>query len=432
MSRRCPQCGTEYPEPTAFCGNDGSIIIQVPPAGQIADARLGQKFGEYVVVAHVADGAMGRVYEGRHAESKQRVAIKVLHPDVAKDGVAVERFKREFETAQGIDSPYVVRVIAFGETPDKSFFLTMEYLEGLELGALLRKDGSVPPARSLRILAQVALGLDDAHSFGVIHRDLKPDNIFLVASPEGDQIRILDFGSVKLQMETGPKLTAFGTTLGSPFYMSPEQAMGKADVDNRTDGLALTAIFYEMLCGKVAFDGKAVAEILMKIVNEMPAPLSQVKPGLPHALDDLIEKGVAKDKKKRFGTTLELAAAALGAFGLSATPDRASIESWGKKPLAEIESALANAKPAAPQAYGAPMSGGAVSGGAMPAGAGAAMSGGGMPGAYGPGPAAAGAPPSYAPPGSGGSRMPLLLALGGVLFLIVVVVGGALAFYVTR
>jgi serine/threonine-protein kinase len=302
----------------------------------------------------VADGAMGRVYEGRHTQTKQRVAIKILHPDVATDKVAVERFKREFETARDIDSPFVVRVIDFGDTPDKSHFLTMEYLAGIELGGLLRKDGSVPPARALRILAQTALGLDDAHSFGVIHRDLKPDNIFLVESPEGDQIRILDFGSVKLQMETGPKLTAFGTTLGSPYYMSPEQAMGKADVDNRTDGLALTAIFYEMLTGKIAFPGNAVAEILMKIVNSMPEPLSQAKPGLPHALDDVIEKGVAKDKKKRFASTLEMTAAAFGAFGITVAPDRAAIEAGAKKSVAEIEAALASAPPVAAAPYAAP------------------------------------------------------------------------------
>ncbi len=411
MSRRCPQCGTEYPDATSFCGNDGTIVIQVPPAGQIADARLGLRFGDYVVAAHVADGAMGRVYEGRHAQTKQRVAIKVLHPDVAKDKVAVERFKREFETAQGIDSPYVVRMIDFGETPDGSYFLTMEYLSGLELGALLRRDTSVPKARALRILAQIALGLEDAHSFGVIHRDLKPDNIFLVESPEGDQIRILDFGSVKLQMETGPKLTAFGTTLGSPYYMSPEQAMGKADVDNRTDGFALAAIFYEMLSGKIAFDGKQVAEILMKIVNSMPEPLSRVAPGMPPGLDDLIEKGVAKDKKKRFGSTTELAAAAFQAFGLQATADRASIEAWGKKPVAEIEAALAAATPPAPAAYGAPMPMGVTP---LPNQA----------------PVAA-APMSVAPPAGGRSMMPIVI--GGLVLLIVIsLCGTGLLFFFNR
>ena len=410
MSRRCPQCGTEYPDTTSFCGNDGTIVIQVPPAGQIADARLGMRFGDYVVAAHVADGAMGRVYEGRHAQTKQQVAIKVLHPDVAKDKVAVERFKREFETAQGIDSPYVVRVIDFGETPDGSYFLTMEYLSGLELGALLRRDTTVPKARALRILAQIALGLEDAHSFGVIHRDLKPDNVFLVESPEGDQVRILDFGSVKLQMETGPKLTAFGTTLGSPYYMSPEQAMGKADVDNRTDGFALAAIFYEMLSGKIAFDGKQVAEILMKIVNSMPEPLSRVAPGIPPSVDDLIEKGVAKDKKKRFGSTTELAAAAFQAFGLPATADRPSIEAWGKKPVAEIEAALATATPPAPAAYGAPMPMGVTP---LPNQA----------------PATA-APMSVAPP-AGRSMMPIVV--GGLVLLIAIsLCGTGLLFFFGR
>ncbi len=362
MSRRCPQCATEYPDTISFCGNDGVVTIQVPPPGQIVDARLGCHYGEYVVVAHVADGAMGRVYEGRHAQSRMRVAIKVLHADVAKDKVAVERFKREFETAQGIDSPYVVRVIDFGETPDSSYFLTMEYLEGLELGALLRAEGAQPIARTLRIISQLAIGLEDAHSFGVIHRDLKPDNVFLVASPEGDQVRILDFGSVKLQMETGPKLTAFGTTLGSPFYMSPEQAMGKADVDNRTDGFALTAILYEMLSGTIAFDGKVVAEILMKIVNKMPTPLSQVKPGLPPALDDVIEKGVAKNKDNRYPSTTAVAAAALTAVGLPTAPERDPVEAWGKRPVAEIEAALATATPPAAAAFGASAAGGAPMG----------------------------------------------------------------------
>lgn len=409
MSRRCPLCGTEYPDDTSFCGNDGVIVIQVPSAGQIADPRLGLRFGDYVVAAHVADGAMGRVYEGRHAQTKQRVAIKVLHPDVAKDKVAVERFKREFETAQGIDSPYVVRVIDFGETPDTSFYLTMEYLQGLELGALLRRDGKVPRARALRILAQIALGLDDAHSFGVIHRDLKPDNIFLVEAPEGDQIRILDFGSVKLQMETGPKLTAFGTTLGSPFYMSPEQAMGKADVDNRTDGLALTAIFYEMLSGKIAFDGTQVAEILMKIVNGMPVPLSQVAPGMPHALDDLIEKGLAKDKTRRFGSTLELAAAAFSAFGLATAPDRAAIEAWGKRSVAEIESALASATPAAAAPFGAaPMGAGPVA------------------------PPMAPPPAGHPPVASGGGSSTMLILFGVGLLVGLGVIGALAAFFIMR
>ena len=357
VSRRCPSCGTEYEDAIAFCGNDGAITVHVQAANEEPDRRLGRRFGEYVVVQRVADGAMGRVYEGRHATTRQKVAVKILHPDVAKDRIAVERFKREFETANEIQSPYVVKVIDFGDTGDGSFFLTMEYLHGEELGTLLRREGAQPVARAVKILAQVACGLDDAHSFGVIHRDLKPDNLFLVHTPHGDELRILDFGSVKLQMETGPKLTAFGTTLGSPYYMSPEQAMGKADVDNRTDLFALSAITYEMLSGKIAFDGPAVAQILMKIVNDMPPPLSSQRAGMPASLDDVIEKAVAKDKKKRHDGTVAFAADVLGALGLlpgGSSTDRATVEAWGKKPLTEIEAALATATPRAAKAFGAP------------------------------------------------------------------------------
>ncbi|MDQ3034498.1 MAG: serine/threonine protein kinase [Myxococcota bacterium] len=372
MSRRCPQCGTEYPDAVAFCGHDGTITIQVQPAGEPADGRLGARYGDYVVVARVADGAMGRVYEGRHAVSKQRVAIKVLHDDVAKDRVAVERFKREYETARELNSTYVVKVIDFGQTPaiadgpGASWFMTMEYLQGRELGALLRSSGAVPVARTVRMLCQVALGLEDAHSFGVIHRDLKPDNLFLCDGAGGDDVRILDFGSVKLQMETGPKLTAFGTTLGSPYYMSPEQAMGKQDVDQRTDVFALAAILYESLCGKIAFDGQAVAQILMKIVNEMPPPLSTQKSGLPAGMDDVIEKALAKDKRQRHGSAIELASAALTALGLPVQPGRAGVEQWASTELAQIEQALAGASPPPPAPFGAPPQPAVTGGAAMP------------------------------------------------------------------
>jgi serine/threonine protein kinase len=431
VSRRCPQCGTEYPDQIAFCGHDGTITIQVPPADQIPDGRLGQRYGEYLVVARVADGAMGRVYEGRHVESKQRVAIKVLHDDVAKDRVAVERFKREYETAQTLDSPWVVKVIDFGETvavpgvSGRSWFMTMEYLEGRELGALLRSNPGqgIEVARALRVLCQAALGLEDAHQFGVIHRDLKPDNLFLCDSPEGDIVKILDFGSVKLQMETGPKLTAFGTTLGSPYYMSPEQAMGKQDVDQRTDVFAIAAILYEMLCGKIAFDGQAVAQILMKIVNEMPPPLSTQRAGMPAALDDVIEKGLSKDKKQRHATTIEHAAAALTAFGLPVQPGRAGIEQWARTPTPHIAQALATATPQAPKPFGAPASAPIATGGAAPGPAGYPAPVGAMP------PPGA---PSSLPPRAPMSNLGLLVGLGIGAMLLFGIFGAALMFFMAR
>jgi len=346
VSRKCPSCGTSFPDEVFFCGNDGTITIQEQDPGD-HDPRLGEQLGGYLVVARVADGAMGRVYEGRHPETKQRVAIKVLHADVAKDQVAVERFKREYDAATELDHPHIVKVLEFGGTPDGSHFMTMEYLEGEELGAWLRRDGPVEPARIVRILSQAASALEHAHSYGFVHRDLKPDNIFLVRTEQGDDVRILDFGSVKLQMETGPKLTAFGTTLGSPYYMSPEQAMGKADVDGRTDVYALGAILYEMLTGKVAFHGDTVAEILMKVVNESPPQASQVRPGVPQSLDDVVEKACRKEKERRYADPVKLADALVRKVGLEGT----SAE-WMHRPEAEVAQAIAASTPAQPKAFG--------------------------------------------------------------------------------
>ncbi len=335
--RICPSCGASYDDTVSFCGVDGKITIeQQDPADH--DPRLGKLLGEYIIAARVADGGMGRVYEGRHPETKARVAVKVLHDNIALDTVAVERFKREFETAGEVDHGNVVKVLDFGQTDDASYFLTMEYLDGLELSQELESIGTFSPARILRIMGQLAEGLDHAHSFGVIHRDLKPDNIFLCRSDEGDVVKLLDFGSVKLQMETGQKLTAIGTTLGSPYYMSPEQAMGKLDVDQRTDVFAVAAIAWEMATGKIAFEGGSVAEILTKIVGEDPPSALALNDALPPQFDATINRGVAKDKTLRPGSVSGFVESLFAAFGLDAKAHKGASE-------AELESALMTATP---------------------------------------------------------------------------------------
>lgn len=284
---------------------------------------------------------MGRVYEGRHPDTKQRVAIKVLHANIAEDAVAVERFKREYETAEEFEHTNMVMVHDFGATPDGSHFMTMEYLDGSELSGALA-DGAFSPARILHVMSQLADGLDYAHSFGVVHRDMKPDNVFLCRSESGDVVKLLDFGSVKLQMETGPKLTAFGTTLGSPYYMSPEQAMGKLDVDQRTDVFAAAAIAWELGTGTIAFDGKNVAEILTKIVGVDPAPPSTLNDKLTERFDAAVLGGVKKDKTERPGSAGALADSIFKAFGLL---DRSE---WLGKPVAELEAAIEGTTPPPP------------------------------------------------------------------------------------
>ena len=337
MNRVCPKCGIKFESSVFFCGHDGTITIEEQDASDF-DPRLGNQLGEYVVVARVADGAMGRVYEGRHSQTKARVAIKVLHSDVAEDPVSVERFRQEFQTTQSFDHPNIVKVIDFGDTADGSYFMTMEYLVGEELSQMLKREGRQSPARALRLVCQLVQSLQHAHSFGVVHRDLKPDNIFVCPSEHGDVVRILDFGSVKLQMSMGPKLTAIGTTLGSPYYMSPEQAMGKFDVDQRTDVFALSAIVYELATGKVAFDGDNVADILTKIVQYAPPSVHGQNADYPKQIDEVIDRGIQKDKLERFSSVSEFCSALLRALGLAG--DAAQ---WANASVEKIQSALVDA-----------------------------------------------------------------------------------------
>ncbi len=297
--------------------------------------RTGQRFGGYTVGAHVADGSMGAVYEGHHDETGERVAIKVLHPRVARDAIAAERFRREYETAKSLRHPHIIDVRDFGETDDGADFMTMEFLEGEELSLILAREGAMRPARAVRIVCQLAMALQHAHADGVVHRDLKPDNVFVCDGPDGDEIRVLDFGSVKLQLETGPKLTMLGTILGSPYYMSPEQAMGKLDVDPRSDVFAQTSIMYELATGEIAFAADTIPDILTKIIGEEPPPVSIANPVYPWSFEEVIQRGLRKDKLERFGSSQELAQAMLGAFGLH--PD---VERWAGTPVDTIETAI--------------------------------------------------------------------------------------------
>jgi serine/threonine-protein kinase len=186
----------------------------------------------------------------------------------------------------------------------------------------------------------------------VIHRDLKPDNIFVCSGTSGDEVRILDFGSVKLQMETGPKLTMLGTTLGSPYYMSPEQAMGRADIDPRTDVFALAAIMHEMATGEIAFDGDEIADILQKILAHDPPPASIANADYPWAFDDVVRKGLHKDKEHRYSSAIELAEAMLRAFGLD--PD---VERWARASSGEIERSIREASEATAEVVPSPLPG---------------------------------------------------------------------------
>ena len=313
----------------------------------------------YQVRRVVADGGMGRVYEALDMRDKKGVAVKVLHADVARDTIAVERFKREFEVSKLLPHDHIVDVRDFQETDDKSYALVMEFLDGEELRMVLKREKRLMPERVVRMLSQAAIGLDEAHRRQLVHRDLKPDNLFLCGTRDGDILKLLDFGSVKDKSSSAKKLTVVGTTIGSPYYMAPEQAQGLETLDARADVWALAAISYECLTGTVPFQGINGPSILLAILTKDPVPPTLAGKDspvpIPPTVDNLMEVALAKNPNIRIRTVGELADGFGRAYGLSG--DHLS---WAYTPeavlrqtiQAELPRMLA-AKPAAPMPIGA-------------------------------------------------------------------------------
>lgn len=297
-------------------------MSQAPPAVSDNDPRIGHVLcGDYEVRRVVADGGMGRVYEAVSRRQSRNVALKVLHPHVATDRVALERFRREFEVSRLVSHDHVVEVYDFLPTTDGSHALVMEFLYGEELRSALRRERFLPPARLIRMLGQVALGLDAAHDRQLVHRDLKPDNIFLCQTHDGDVVKILDFGSVKDKAQTAKKLTVLGTTIGSPYYMAPEQAQGLETLDRRADVWSLAAIAYECITGHLPFAGSNAPSILFEILtNAARAPTawaSEAKYPIPPALDRVMAHAFQKSPGMRIATVGELVDRIGQAYGLA-------------------------------------------------------------------------------------------------------------------
>jgi serine/threonine-protein kinase len=322
--KTCQACHRLYPDDGGFCPTDGQQLVptsSVAPPSDPEDKRVGSTYcnGRYQIWRRVADGGMGRVYQALDIPNGRSVAMKILHSDVATDGVAVERFKREFECSAALPHDYIVEVFAFERTEDQSFALVMEYLEGEELRTLLKREKVMRPERVIRMVAQLALGLAAAHERQVVHRDLKPDNIFMCHQASGDRLKILDFGSVRDNSANAKKLTVMGTTIGSPFYMAPEQAQGLPSLDHRADVWSCAAIAYECLTGVLPFQGTTGPAILLAILTSDPkAPSDAGKDqGVPRTLDHFMEEALAKEPSIRIPTMAALADRLGKAYGLT-------------------------------------------------------------------------------------------------------------------
>jgi serine/threonine-protein kinase len=312
--KACRVCGRLYPDDAGFCPVEGQELYsatQVPVQSDDQDPRVGALLCQrYEVRRVVADGGMGRVYEALDLVAQRNVALKVLHPEVARDSVAVERFKREFEVSKQLPHSNIVEVTDFQATGDGSYVLVMEFLYGEELRATLKRQQVVKPARLVRMLSQVANGLDAAHAIKLVHRDLKPDNLFLCQTTAGDIAKVLDFGSVKDKTSGAKKLTVMGTTIGSPYYMAPEQAQGLDTLDQRADVWALAAIAYECITGTVPFKGHNGPSILLEILTKEPAPPSVAGQGQKYPIPPSVDRAILAALKK----TAALRTPSVGAF----------------------------------------------------------------------------------------------------------------------
>ncbi|MGH7284746.1 MAG: serine/threonine protein kinase [Polyangiaceae bacterium] len=335
--KSCPACQRTYPNDAGFCPNDGTALIftSMVPIAKSDDPRIGARLcGRYELRRVVADGGMGRVYEGVDKQTDTRIAVKVLHDDVAKDDVSLERFKREWDISTKLPHDFIVKVYDFQQDPtSKDWILVMEFLDGEELRVILKREKVIQPERLVRMLSQTALGLDAAHAINFVHRDLKPDNLFLCGTREGDVLRILDFGSVKDKNTDAKKLTVMGTTIGSPFYMAPEQAQGLETLDARADVFALAAITYECLTGYVPFEGNNGPSILLAILTKDPTPPTErggtIK--LPPTIDEVMEEALAKNPAIRTKTVGGFADSIGRAFGL-----QGDHKAWASTPQQEL------------------------------------------------------------------------------------------------
>ncbi|MFO0757024.1 MAG: serine/threonine-protein kinase [Byssovorax sp.] len=346
--KSCDACHRLFPDDGGFCPIDGkplSPIDRTKPPTDASDKRMGATLcnGRYQIWRTVADGGMGRVYQALDLEKDRGVALKVLHSEYAMDPVSVERFKREFELSAALPHDYIVEVLDFQQTEDQSYALVMEYLEGEELRMLLKREKVLPPERVIRMIAQVALGLSEAHERKIVHRDLKPDNIFLCGTHQGDRVKILDFGSVRDNSAGAKKLTVMGTTIGSPFYMSPEQAQALPSLDHRADVWSMAAIVYECLTGRVPFLATSGPAILLAILSEEPKPPSEVGAAhkVPATLDPVMEEALAKNPDIRIPTIAALADRVGKAYGLQGTH-----ADWAAIPQEQLGAQIREALPA--------------------------------------------------------------------------------------
>ena len=307
-AKTCPTCGGVYGPELRFCPSDGSSLRMPERVADLVGQTIGDK---YHVLAKLGEGGMGQVFLAEHVKLRQRRAVKVMHRALINDEEAVRRFTGEALKAGQVYHQNVAAVVDCGETADGMAYLVMEYVAGESLTKLLERERALAPARVADIIGQVAEGLGAAHDLGIVHRDMKPDNIMVCARRDGREVvKVVDFGIAKATQEATTQVTRPGFVIGTPEYMSPEQASAR-ELDQRSDIYALALVAFRALTGKLPFRGSNPHEVMFARLSQRPATLAEVRADLawPAALQGVFDRALARDAAERYATAREFSSA---------------------------------------------------------------------------------------------------------------------------
>jgi tRNA A-37 threonylcarbamoyl transferase component Bud32 len=279
-----------------------STDVALPVTGEVIG-------GKYALIRVIGEGGMGVVYEATHVKLRQRVALKLLLPDLLTRPDVLARFEREARAAISLSGAHVARVLDVDVLPDGLPYMVMEYLEGRDLAAELAERGALPVHEAVDWVLQACTAMVEAHGVGTVHRDLKPGNLFLTVQGSGRVLKIIDFGISKIAEESSVSVTATFSALGTAPYMSPEQVRSAKNADARSDIWSLGVILHELLAGRPPFAGENVPTVVAAIIADEPQPLRSIRPEVPAKIEQAVLKALRKDREHRFQDMAAFAAA---------------------------------------------------------------------------------------------------------------------------
>jgi serine/threonine-protein kinase len=273
------------------------------------------ELGQYRLTRKLGAGGMGEVYLAEHRLLKRPCAIKLIRPELARDAEYAQRFEREVRATAGLRHPHVVQIFDFGQAEDGTLYYVMEYLNGESLDDLVERCGRLPASRVVHFLEQICAALEEAHAAGLVHRDVKPNNVLVCQHGRNfDEVKLLDFGLVQsTRADTpGPRLTSENAVMGTPEFMSPEQARGSSNIGPRSDLYSLGAVGHYLLAGRPPFVGNTAMEVIVAHIHVPVLPLSSFHVEAPADLEAVLMRCLSKSPDDRFATAGELREALLG------------------------------------------------------------------------------------------------------------------------